>query len=170
MEDDDGFAMVGGARGFAVAAFFGYAKRGEIGFVNDAADFFAGKAGVFPGVHGVDGFGGEAFAVSGGQEDPAGFEHAFERRGDVALVFLEAAFTEKLAGGFFFDDPIAKAHEGPVADITEQTVPGLFLAERLADELGDAKIAPEGGTVGEVVEGMRAQTKAWGFEDGNDSR
>ena len=170
MEDDDGFAMVGGARGFAVATFFGNAKRGEIGFVNDAADFFAGKGGVFPGVHGVDSFGGEAFAVSGGQEDPAGFEHAFERRGDVALVFLEAAFTEKLAGGFFFDDPIAKAHEGPVADVTEQTVPGFFVGERLADELGDARIAPEGGTVGEVVEGMRAQAKARGFEDGNDSR
>jgi len=118
-------------------------------------------------VHGVDGFSGVALALSCRQKDPSGFEQAFEGWFDVALIFLEPAFTKECAGRFFFDGPIAKTQQGPMADIAEQTVPRFFQGELFADELRYTRIAPECGAVGKIVESVRAQAEAGSFENGN---
>src|SRR5258708_40270505 len=72
LEDDGGFAAVGGALPFEEAAFLGYADGGGVIGVNEADGGGIGEVGVAPGENGGDGFGGVAFAMRVGVEGPGG--------------------------------------------------------------------------------------------------
>ena len=84
-EDDGGFAVVGGALPFVEAALLGYAEGGGVIGMNEAHGAGIGKAGVAPGEDGGDGFGGVAFALHGGRENPAGFTKIFDGRNEFAM-------------------------------------------------------------------------------------
>src|SRR5260370_16551465 len=70
LEDDGGFAMVGGALPFVEAAFLGYAEGGGVIGVNQADGAGIGEASVAPGEDGSDGFTGLAFAVPAATLNP----------------------------------------------------------------------------------------------------
>lgn len=106
-EHDGGVGFVGGALEFAVGAFFGDADGGEIFGVDDAGGARRGEIRVAPSDGSADGFGGIAFSACLGCEGPANFREAFER-GQIAFVIGETDFSDKIAGGFFFNDPIAE--------------------------------------------------------------
>src|SRR5258708_11434929 len=137
LEDDGGFAMVGGALPFAEAAFLGYAEGGGVIGVNQADGAGIGEAGVSPGEDGGDGFGCVAFAVHCGRKNPAGFAKILDGRDEFAVEIGETNFTGKSGGGLFFEDPKAETEERPVAGVAEEFNPGFFFAERAAaEELG----------------------------------
>lgn len=167
LEDDGRFAAIGGALPFAEAAFFGYADGGDVIGVNEADGAGIGKMGVAPGEDGGDGFGGVAFALHGGSENPAGFAKIFDRRGEFAMEIGEADFTREGGGGFFFEDPEAETEERPVSGVAEKFDPGFFFGKRAApDELGNSGIGPHSAAGGEILEAMVAETEARGFDDG----
>jgi len=140
---------------FAVAAFFGDAKRRKIRLIDDADGFGRREVLVAPSECGANGFRGETFAVSVGKKDPADFGNAFNRGLEIALVFGETGFTKIIAGGFFFNDPVAEAQQEPVSDVAQQASPRFFFGEGFAgDEFGDDGIGPEFGAVGEVGEAV----------------
>src|SRR5258707_4733182 len=93
LEDDGGFAVVGGALPFAEAAFLGYADGGGVIGVNQADSAGIGEAGVAPGEDGSDGFGGVAFAMHGGRENPPGFAKIFDGRDEFAVEIGETDFS-----------------------------------------------------------------------------
>jgi hypothetical protein len=166
-EEDGGFAAVGGALPFAEAAFFGYADGGEVIGVNQADGAGIGKMGVAPGEDGGDGFGGIAFAVHGGSENPAGFAKIFDGRDKFTMEIGKADFPGKGGRGFFFEDPEAETEEGPVSGVAEEFHPGFFFGERAAaDELGYGGIGPHGTASGEILEAMVTETEAGSFDDG----
>src|SRR5258708_2074649 len=91
-------------------------------------------------------------------EHPAGLQHSFQRRRDVALVFLESAFTQELPARFFFDRPIAEAHQRPVTHVAQQSHPRLLFGEWFStDVFGDEGVGPKCGAIWEIVETMRAK-------------
>jgi hypothetical protein len=160
-EDDGGFAPVGGALPFAEAAFLGYADGSDVMGMNEADGAGIGEVGVAPGEDGGDGFGGVAFAVHGGREDPAGFAKIFDGRDEFAVEIGEADFTGKGSGGFFLEDPEAETEERPVSGVAEEFYPGFFFGERAsADELGDGRVGPHGAAGGEIFEAMVAEPEA----------
>ena len=159
--------MVGGALRFAEAALLGYADRGGVIGVDEAHGAGIGEAGVAPGENGGDGFGGVAFAVHGGSENPAGFAEIFHGRREFAMEIGEADFPGEGGGGFFLQDPEAETEERPVACIAEEFYPGFFFGERAAaDKLGDGGVGPHGAAGGEIFQAMVAETEARRFDDG----
>src|SRR5882762_12021227 len=151
LENDGGFAVVGGALPFVEAAFLGYAEGGGVIGVNQADGAGIGEAGVAPGEDGGDGFGGVAFAVHGGRENPAGFAKIFDGRNEFAVEIGETDFSGKGAGGFFFENPEAETQERPVAGVAKKFYPGFFFGERAAaDESGYARIGPHGAAGGKI--------------------
>ena len=166
-EDDGGFATIGGALPFAEAAFLGYADGGGVVWVNEADGAGIGEAGVSPGEDGGDGFGGVAFAVHGGRENPAGFAKIFDGRREFAMEIGEADFTGESGGEFFLEDPKAKTEERPVAGVAEKFYPGFFFGERAAaDKSGYGRIGPQVAAGGEIFKAMVAETEARSFDDG----
>jgi hypothetical protein len=158
LEDDGGFAAVDGALPFMEAAFLGDADGGDVFGVNQADGAGIGKVGVAPGEDGGDGFGGVAFAVHGGSENPAGFTKIFDGRDEFAMEIGETDFTGEGGGGFFLEDPEAETEERPVAGIAEKFDPGFFFGERAAaDELGDAGVGPHGAAGWEIFQAMVAE-------------
>ena len=108
LEDDGGFAVVGGALPFVEAAFLGYADGGGVIGVNEAHGAWIGEARVTPDEDGGDGFGGVAFAVHRGRENPAGFAKIFDRRDEFAMEIGEADFPGEGGALIFFEDTEAK--------------------------------------------------------------
>ena len=133
-EEDGGFAAIGGALPFAEAAFPGYADGGGVIGVNEADGAGIGKVGVTPGEDGGDSFGGVAFAVHGGRENPAGFAKIFDGRRELPMEIGEADFPGEGGGGFFLEDPEAETEKRPVASIAEEFYPGFFFGERAATD------------------------------------
>jgi hypothetical protein len=167
LEDDGGFAVVGGALPFVEAAFFGYADGGGVIGVNQADGAGIGEVGVAPGQNGVDRFRGVALAVHGGRENPAGFAEIFDGRNEFAMEIGESDFPGEASGGFFFEDPEAETEVLPVAGIAEELDPGFFFGERAsADELGYGGIGPHGAAGGEIFQAVVTETEARGFDDG----
>ena len=117
MENDGGFAAVGGALPFVKAAFLGYADGGESVGVNEADGAGIGKLGIAPGENGGDGFGGIALALHGGSKNPAGFANIFDVRDEFAMEIGEADFTREGGGGFFLEDPETETEERPVTGV-----------------------------------------------------
>jgi len=157
LEDDGGFAAVGGAVGFAETAFFGYADGGGVIGVNQADGAGIEKVGVAPGEDGVDGFGGVAPAVHDGSENPACFAKIFDGRDEFAMEIGETDFPGESGGGFFLEDPKAKTEERPVTGVAEEFDPSFFLGERAsADEFGDGGIGPHGAAGGKIFEAVVA--------------
>src|SRR5882724_12644074 len=160
LEDDGGFAVVGGALRFEEAAFLGYAEGGGVIGVNEADGAGIGEAGVAPGEDGGDGFGGVAFAVHRGRENPAGFTKIFDGRNEFAMEIGEADFTGEGGGGFFLQNPEAETEERPVSGVAEEFDPGFFFGERAsADEFGNGGIGPHGAAGGEIIQAMVAETE-----------
>ncbi len=165
MKDDDHGSLVIGAGDFAVTTFFGYTYGSKIWRVDDAGGFCGWEMKVAPGERCADGFVGVAFAVGVRRKDPASFEQSLERRIEVALIFLKSDFSDKFAGGFFFDGPIAESEQRPMADVAEEADPGLFFGEGFAaDEARDHRVAPESGAIGEIIEAVGAKFEARSFE------
>jgi len=159
--------MVGGALPFEEAAFLGYADGGGVIGVNQADGTGIGEASVAPGEDGSDGFGGVAFAMHGGREDPAGFAKIFDGRDEFAMEVGETDFSGEGAGGFFFENPEAETEERPVAGVAKKFYPGFFFAERAAaDKSGYGRIGPHGAAGGEIFKAMVAETEARSFDDG----
>jgi hypothetical protein len=166
-EDDGGFAAVGGALPFVEAAFFGYTDGGGVIGVNEADGAGIGEAGVAPGEDGGDGFGGVAFAVHGGRENPAGFAKIFDGRREFAMEIGETDFAGEGGGGFFLEDPETEAEERPVACVAEKFYPGFFFGERAAaDKSGYGRIGPQVAAGGEIFEAMMAETETRSFDAG----
>ena len=152
---------------FAEAAFLGYADGGGVIGMDEADGAGIGEACVAPGEDGGDGFGGVAFAVHGGSENPAGFAEIFHGRREFAMEIGEADFTGEGGGGFFLQDPEAETEEWPVACVTEEFHPGFFFGERAAtDELGNGGVGPHGAAGGKIFEAVTAETKARSFDYG----
>jgi hypothetical protein len=152
---------------FVEAAFLGYAEGGGVIGMDEADGARIGEAGVSPREDSVDGFGGVAFAVHGGRENPAGFAKIFDRRHEFAMKIGETDFPREGTGGFFLQDPEAEAKERPVAGVAEEFYPGFFFGERAsADELGDSRVGPQGAAGGEIFQAMVAETKTRSFNDG----
>lgn len=167
LEDDRGFAAIGGALPFAEAAFLGYADRSGIIRMNEADGAGIGEAGVAPGEDGGNGFSSVAFAVHGGREDPAGFAKIFDGRDQFAVEIGQTDFTGEGGGRFFFEDPEAETEEGPVACIAEEFHPGFLFGERASpDEMGDRRVGPHGPAGGEIFQAMLTETEARGFDHG----
>ena len=167
LKHDGGFAVIGGTLPFAEAAFLGYADGGGVIGMDEADGARIGEAGVSPGEDGGDGFGGVAFAVHGGGENPAGFAKVFDGRNEFAMEIGEADFTGKGGGGFFLQDPEAETQERPVSGVAEEFHPGFFFGERAAaDELGNSRVGPHRATSGEIFQAMVAEKQARGFNDG----
>jgi hypothetical protein len=167
LEDDGGFAVIGGALPFVEAALLGYADGGGVIGVNQAHGAGIGEVGVAPGEDGVDGFGGVALAVHRGRKNPAGFAKIFDGRDELATEIGEADFSSEGSGGFFFEDPEAETEERPVSGVAEEFDPGFFFGERAsADEFGNGGIGPHGAAGGEIAEAVVAETEARGFDDG----
>jgi hypothetical protein len=158
---------MGGAPPFVEAAFLGYAEGGGVIGVDEANSTWIGKMRVAPGEDGADCFGGVAFAVHGGRENPSGFAKIFDGRNEFAMEIGEADFTGESGGGFFFEDPEAETEKRPVSGVAEEFSPGFFLGERAAtDESGHDRIGPHGAAGWEILEAMVAETKARRFDDG----
>ena len=152
---------------FVEAAFLGYADGGGVIGVNQADSTRIGEVAIAPGEDGSDGFGGVAFAVHGGREDPAGFAKIFDGRDEFAVEIGETDFSGEGAGGFFFEDPEAETEERPVAGVAKKFYPGFFFGERAAaDKSGYGRIGPHGAAGGEIFEAMVAETEARSFDDG----
>jgi hypothetical protein len=167
LEDDGGFAVIGGALPFVEATFFGYADGGGVIGANQADGAGIGEVAVAPGEDGGDGFGGVAFAVHGGRENPAGFAEIFDGRNEFAMEIGEPDFPGEASGGFFFEDPEAETEVLPVAGIAEELGPGFFFGERAsADELGYGGVCPHGAASGKIFQAMVAETEAKSFDDG----
>jgi hypothetical protein len=167
LEEDRGFAAIGGALPFVEAAFLGDANGGGIIGVNEADGAGIGKVGVAPGEDCSDGFGGVALAVHGGSENPAGFAKIFDGWDEFAMEIGEADFTGEGGGGFFLEDPEAETEERPVSGVAEEFDPGFFFRERAsADELGNGGVGPHGAAGGEIFQAMVAETKARSLDDG----
>jgi hypothetical protein len=150
---------------FAEAAFLGYADGGGVIGMDEADGAGIGETGVAPGEDGVYGFGGVAFAVHGGRENPAGFAKIFHGRREFAMEIGETDFTGKSGGGFFFEDPEAKTEQRPMASVAEEFYPGFFFGERAAtDELGDGGIGPHRAAGGKIFQAMVAETEARSFD------
>src|SRR5271166_1396688 len=167
LEDGGGFAVIGGAEGFAKAAFLGDFDGGEIIGTDEADGAGIGEARVAPGQGGTDGFGGVALAVHGGSENPAGFAEIFDGRGEFAIEVGEAHFAGEGAGGFFFEDPKTETEKRPVSGVAQEFDPSFFGGERAAaDELGHGGVSPHFAASGEIFEAMAAKAKALRFDDG----
>jgi len=167
LENDGGFAVIGGALPFVEAAFLGYAEGGGVIGMDEADGARIGEAGVSPGEDGGDGFGGVAFAVHRGRKNPAGFAKIFDGRREFAMEIGEADFTGKGGGGFFLEDPEAETEERPVTGIAEEFDPGFFFGERAsADELRYGGIGPHGAAGGEIFQAMVTETKTRSFDGG----
>jgi hypothetical protein len=167
LEDDGGFAVVGGALPFAEAAFLGYAEGGGVIGMDEADGAGIGETGVSPGEDGGDGFGGVAFAVHSGRENPAGFAKIFDGRREFAMEIGEADFTGEGGGGFFLEEPEAETEERPVSGIAEEFQPGFFFGERVAaNELGYGGVGPQAAAGGKIFQAMLAETKARRFDFG----
>jgi len=164
LENDGGFAAVGGALPFAEAAFLGYAEGGGVIGMNEADGAGIGEAGVAPGEDGGNGFGGVAFAVHRGRKNPAGFAKIFDGRREFAMEIGEADFTGKGGGGFFLEDPEAETEQRPVSGIAEKFDPGFFFGERAAaNELRHGGIGPHRAAGGKIFQAMVAEAKARSF-------
>jgi len=150
---------------FAEAAFLGYADGGGVIGVNEADGAGIGEVGVTPGENGGHGFGGVAFAVHGGRENPAGFAKIFYGRDEFAVEIGETDFTGEGGGGFFLEDPEAETEERPVSGVAEEFDPGFFFGERTsADKFGDGRIGPHIAAGGKILEAMVAETEAGSFD------
>ncbi len=159
--------MVGGALPFVEAAFLGYADGGGVIGVNQADGAGIGEVGVAPGEDSGDGFGGVAFAVHGGRENPAGFAKIFDGRDEFAMEIGETDFSGEGAGGFFFENPEPETEERPVAGVAKKFYPGFFFGERAAaDKSGYGRIGPHGAAGGEIFKAMVPETEARSFNDG----
>jgi hypothetical protein len=167
LEDDGGFAVVGGALPFVEAAFFGHADGGGVIGVNQADGAGIGEVDVAPGEDGSDGFGGVALAVHSGRENPAGFAKIFDGRDEFAMEIGETDFPGEVSGGFLLEDPEAETEVQPVAGVAEELDPGFFFGKRpSADELGYGGVGPHGAAGGEIFQAMVAKTEARSFDDG----
>jgi len=167
LEDDGGFAVIGGALPFVEAAFLGYAEGGGVIGVNEVDGAGIGEVAIAPGEDGGDGFAGVAFAVHGGRENPAGFAKIFDGRDEFAMEIGETDFTGKSGGRLFFEDPEAETEERPVAGVAKKFYPGFFFAERAAaDKSGYGRIGPHGAARGEIFKAMVVETEARSFDDG----
>jgi len=98
LEDDGGFAAVGGALPFVETALQSYADGGGVIGVNEAHGAGIGEAGVAPREDGGDGFGGVALTVHCGRENPAGFAEIFYGRDEFAMEVSEADFAGEGGG------------------------------------------------------------------------
>ena len=167
LEDDGGFAAVGGALPFVEAAFLGYADGGGVIGMDQADGAGIGEVGVAPGEDSGDGFGGVAFAVHGGRENPAGFAKIFDGRREFAMEIGKADFTGECGSGFLLENPEAETEERPVAGVAKKFYPGFFFGERAAaDKPGYGRIGPHAAAGGEIFEAMVAETEARSFDDG----
>ena len=152
---------------FVEATFLGYAEGGGVIGMDEADGAGIGETGVAPGEDGVDGFGGVAFAVHGGRENPAGFAKIFHGRREFAMEIGEADFTGEGGSGFFLEDPEAETEKRPVACIAKEFHPGFFFGERsAANELGDGGVSPHRAAGGEIFETVVAETEARRLDDG----
>ena len=167
LENDGGFAVVGGALPFAEATFLGYAEGGGVIGMDEADGAGIGETGVSPGEDGGDGFRGVAFAVHRGRKYPAGFAKIFHGRREITMEIGEADFPGEGGGGFFLEDPEAETEERPMAGVAEEFDPGFFFGERAAtDELGYGGVGPHRAAGGEIFQAMVAETKARSFDYG----
>jgi len=105
----------------------------------------------------LGGFGCISLSVFRWSKDPAQLRDRSERRFYVALEVSKTNLTHKVSCCFFFHNPISKAKNGPVAEITEKARPALLRRKRLASHVCNyGGISPKRPGVGKIVQGVTA--------------
>lgn len=116
---------------------------------------------------GADGLSGIALTVGLRDEYPTDFRCVFEGRLQVPLVISESGFSDKFACGLFLYHPISEAEQGPMANVTQQSGPRLFVGEGLAaNEPGYGWVRPHCRASSEIVKPMAPEFEALCLEDG----
>jgi hypothetical protein len=152
----------------SVSAFQRNADGRKILGSDDASSLRRSEVRIAPGDGRAHGFGGIALAVCRRGQDPTDFRRAFEWWLQIALVVGKSDLSDEITGGFFFDGPITKTQQLPVAGVAQKLRPGFFFGEGLATGvLCDFGVGPHGGGVQEILHAMGAELEARCFEDGD---